>query len=290
MDWSRAKSILIVAFLILDLLLIWELVERQSVLEEGLAAARQELEQQLRQQRIDLKTEVPVHIPEGWVLTVQFQEVTPPPKPAYRLLPSERQPNQWTVQLRNPYPLVREISPRADSLPELPADLVWQARQYMPDPLLSAPDRMRYVQTVQGVPMFNVGLEMEISAGKVTGYRQSWVEIRKREQAPALISAATAVYSLVENQYLTPNSVLLEIRFGYYGRLYDADEQVLNPVWRVVFDQPGPDGKPSRKVLFVNAITGSLEMDEPERDTRLERRTDAFFNVGQWQHGQRALH
>ncbi|OUM87614.1 MAG: hypothetical protein BAA01_04910 [Bacillus thermozeamaize] len=265
MDWSRAKSILIVAFLILDLLLIWELVERQSILEEGFAAAKQELEQQLRQKRIDVKTEVPVEIPDGWVLTVQFREVTPPETQAFRRFPSERQPNQWAVQLLEPYPLVREISPRSDGLPELPADLIWKARQYQPDPLLSTAGLWRYVQMAEDVPMFNVGLEVEVKAGKVTGYRQSWVEIRKREKAPALIPAATAVYSLLENQYLPPRSALLEIRFGYYGRLYNADEQVLNPVWRVVFDQPEPGGKTSRKVLFVNAITGSLELDEPER-------------------------
>lgn len=267
MDWGRAKTILIIAFFILDLLLIWELAERQSVLEEGLMTAAEELEQRLRQAGIELQTEVPVEIPDGWVLTVEFLAVEPPAGLICVLEPSGRQPNQWTVYLRRPYPLIREGSVSAEPLPDLPTDLVYPARQYMPDPLLSTDQRWRYVQMVQDVPLFHVGLELELENGQVTRYRQSWVAIRKREQAPALISAATAVYSLLEKQYLPADAVLREVRFGYYGRLYDADQQVLNPVWRVVYDERGVDGQP-RNVLFVNAITGSLELEE--QDARMQ--------------------
>ena len=146
---------------------------------------------------------------------------------------------------------------------ELPPDLVDQARQYEPDPLLSTDERWRYVQTVQGVPLFHVGLELVLEHGAIQAYHQSWAAVRRREAAPALISAATAVYSLLEKQYLSEFTVLQEVRFGYYGRLYDADQQVLNPVWRVVYDEQRADGH-ERHVVFVNAITGSLELEDQE--------------------------
>ncbi|MFO7263944.1 MAG: two-component system regulatory protein YycI [Bacillota bacterium] len=261
MDWGRAKTILIAAFLILDLLLIWELAERRSVLEEGFMTAAEELEQRMRQAGVEQATDVPADIPEGWVLTVELLPIQPPENVEGTLTPSQRQPNQWTVHLRRPYPLVKNSSRAAEPLPELPPDLVYQARQYMPDPWLSSEQRWRYVQTVRGVPLFHVGLELELENGYVRRYHQSWAVVRKREPAPPLISAATAVYSLLDKQYLSAETILQDVRFGYYGRIYDADEQVLNPVWRVVYDERGPGGR-QRHVLFVNAITGSLELEE----------------------------
>lgn len=265
-DWGRAKTILIIAFLLLDLLLVWELAERQSVLEESLMTAAEALEQRLRQKGVELAAEVPADIPDGWVLTVEFLDVEPPAELTYELEPSRRQPNQWTVHLLRPYPLLRVGNVSAEPFPDLPPDLVNAAHQYAADPLLSTAEQWRYVQVVQGVPMFHVGLVLELENGQVARYHQSLVAVRKREQAPALISAATAVYSLLEKHYLPAGAVLREVRFGYYGRLYDADQQVLNPVWRVVYDERGENGP--RNVLFVNAITGSLELEDQE--TRLE--------------------
>lgn len=266
MDWGRAKTILIVAFLILDLLLVWELAERQSMLEEQWMTAAEELEQRLRQEGIELATAVPTEIPDGWVLTVEFLDVEPPAGLAYELAPGAR-PNQWTVRLHRPYALLREGGGTAEPHPDLPPDLVYPSYQYVPDPLLSAAGRWRYVQVVQGVPLFNVGLELELENGRVARYHQSWVSIRKREEAPALIPAATAVASLLDKQVLPAGAVLRDVRFGYYGRLYDADQQVLNPVWRVVFEVRGEDGT-ARNVLFVNAITGSLEPEEQDASVR----------------------
>lgn len=56
------------------------------------------------------------------------------------------------------------------------------------------------------------------------------------------------------------------IELGYYGHTYNADEQILAPVWRIIHDD---------HIHYVNGITGAIEKKNPiEKQEAIEKNNE----------------
>ncbi len=250
MDWSRAKTILIWAFLFLDLFLGYQVYAsrtQQWMDTDAVAGGTREIEAFLAQHNIVLQAEIPQQTPDMNYLNVEysgFQAMVPKEMPGQQVTMektavSVRFTQPIPVLQKNPAELLRLISQRVVS-----------ADQYQPDLHLSGRERLVFWQMHERVPLFVAPLEVYLKNGTAVGFHQTYVHIRNQGSGRQVISAATALRSLVEKEVIQPGERIEDVSLGYYGHTYDADIQVLAPVWRFIHNG---------EVHYVNGFTGAVE-------------------------------
>ncbi|MCG5027019.1 two-component system regulatory protein YycI [Anoxybacillus flavithermus] len=250
MDWSRAKTILIWAFLFLDLFLGYQVyVTRFSHWQspEAVQADRWDIEMYLNQQNISLEAEVPQETPAMTYLNAEYagiNAITLQEIPGIRVTMEKM---ARAARLDPPRPIRGQFTP-GDLLRQLGPRML-HADQYTADLYQSSQGRLLYWQTYKKLPLFVAPLEIYLEDGAVLGYRQTYLHLRSQGASRQVISPYTAIRSLVDKRIIQPGERIESVRLGYYGS-YDADVQVLAPVWRVIHDG---------KQHFVNAFTGALE-------------------------------
>lgn len=250
MDWSRTKTILIWAFLLLDLFLGYQVyVTRISTWngQEITQSDKWELELYLNQQNISLETEVPQDTPEMHYLKAEYLGINPFHMQELPGVEATLEKMSLTATLTPPMRINGQIVP-SDLLRQL-GPLLMYADQYAADLYQSSQSRLLYWQTYENRPVFIAPLEVRLDKGNILGYRQTYLHLREQQGVRQVISGYTALRSLVEKQIILPGGRIESVSLGYYGS-HDADIQSLVPVWRVIHDG---------KIHFVNAFTGALE-------------------------------
>jgi regulatory protein YycI of two-component signal transduction system YycFG len=249
-DWSRAKTILIWAFLFLDLFLGYQVyASRMQHWQnaESVDGSKWEIELYLQQLNITLAAEVPKETPEMRNLNVEVQGLNmfalqdiPGIKVSLEkmALAAKLEPPMRVRGEMTPAELLRQLQPR-----------MLHANEYTFDPSQSGGQRLVYLQQYDKLPLFVAPLEVYFENGAIHSYRQTYFHIRSQGSGRQVISAYTALRSLVEKQIIAPGEKIENVQLGYYG-YYDADIQVLAPVWRVIHDG---------KLHYVNAFTGAIE-------------------------------
>lgn len=255
MDWSRAKTLLIVAFFLLDLFLGYE-VYHVRVLGEPFAsradAAEEATRNLLAQWKVRVEAPLPETVPNVAVLYVR----SPYDLGAVRASGKRVWEHQglllavWKRALRvsNPHP---------DAVAERLADEVFRFPEYRYDPVQSQGDKHVFVQTVNHLPLFDVTVEVNVANGYLRSYMQRYAEVRQMGLAYPAVPPQAALFTLVRNGLLPPGAVVRRVELGYTGYPTGLEEQALLPVWRIVA---------SGRVYYVNAITGGVE-----RPSSLER-------------------
>lgn len=242
MDWSRAKSVLIISFLMLNVLLGYQLwVDISEQLNANVNSAELPPDKVLLmgQKRITLATNLPAGTPKLSDLTFLLKSdkgATP------RML---TEPVDSALNFDQPA-LVKALNGQIPDIEEYEYDLhsnfdnvfVWH-------------------RMVDGRPMFNVKLEFTISNLKITGYKQDMVEEIGFGEAKQVIGSAKVVSSLIDT-YLEEGSVITDIQLGYHGQIFDSEKQVAAPTWRVMLE----DGK----VYYVHAISGEVATEDGDEE------------------------
>ncbi|GED33962.1 MULTISPECIES: two-component system regulatory protein YycI [Brevibacillus] len=251
MDWSRTKTILIWAFLLLDLFLGYQVyVTRISFWNNQDVAQgdKWDMELYLKQQNIALMTEVPQDTPEMSYLNAEYIGINPLSLQDMPGLTATMEKMSLAAKLNPPLQIRGQITP-TELLRQIGPRLMY-SEQYTADMYQSNQGRLLYWQVYQKMPVFVAPLEVYLENGSILGYRQTFFHIRKQEGGGRqVISGYTALRSLVDKQIILPGERIESVSLGYYGS-YDADIQALAPVWRVIHDG---------KQHFVNAFTGALE-------------------------------
>ncbi|TLS48897.1 hypothetical protein FE782_28255 [Paenibacillus antri] len=244
MDWSRAKTVLIWAFLLLNVLLgyqLWMDELNLTTFAEN-ATRRDEMNRLLEQKDVRLATAIPEGTPSLREITVRLQsgERSEEPTPLSAPFPRSR---------LNDASLVRESL--AVDVPNLDA--------YEPDPYASKPGDMRYVmhQLHGGLPMFEMRLELYGEGDTIDRYRVIYSEVETPSpleapppQGQEVLSAYVVVGSLAEN-YLPRGAVVADVRLGYHGPIFESETQVLAPYWRIVLN--------TGETYYVHAVNGAVE-------------------------------
>jgi regulatory protein YycI of two-component signal transduction system YycFG len=237
MDWRRAKTVLIIAFLALNAMLsyqLWQDWRHQLNAAAGWTSLPSETQQAMRQKQIRLDAAIPTHAPELKELTFAFHSKREDAGP----VPIDPPRDTRIVFLERE--LRRELG---RIIPEL--------ESYEFDPAAGRDGVFVFNRMADGWPLFGVQLELHYRNQKITAYRQDRIRIFPSDGAPArkVLPAAQAVANLIE-KYLPKGAVVKDIRLGYHGQIFDAETQVAAPTWRVLLE----DGE----VYYIHAISGEV--------------------------------
>ncbi|MCL6457789.1 MAG: two-component system regulatory protein YycI [Gorillibacterium sp.] len=243
MDWGRAKLVLIISFLLLNILLGYQLFNNR--LERTTAADAAVIKEETikllesRDIRIAAKkvpNDTPKLVPVNYTQKINHQEV------------------QLTTEPVNASGLLRN----RPSIKALKKAGVINAAAYSVDPVLSRKGELMVLhQMHEKLPMFDVELQLYEKDGKITGYKQAYFEVQlgvdaSNVNAPPqeVISAYTALSSLVESS-LPSHSVVTDIRLGYYGHTFNSESLYMLPNWRIVLE--------SGDIYYVQAFDGAVQ-------------------------------
>lgn len=241
MAWGRAKTILILTFLLLNLLLgyqLWIDANITGVYFEK-AEIREETHQLLKSRGIQWNREIPGETPELREFTITLA----PGASGIR-----------RIELDNP--LTRGQIFTSKEVSEEVSSRIPNFSDYEYDPVLSSDAVYVFNQLYEGRPMFEITLKLFSRGSEIFAYEQLHGEIEVGEQTEEhqVLSAYKAVGFLAEN-VLEAGSVIEEVRLGYHGQVFDSDVRVLAPKWRIAT----ADGE----VYYVHAINGEVEQTDP---------------------------
>ncbi|GIP18367.1 hypothetical protein J40TS1_40090 [Paenibacillus montaniterrae] len=242
MDWSRAKTVMIVSFLLLNILLgyqLWLDVQAQLNANPNSAELPADKLQLMQQKKITLSTTLPSETPMMGDLTYLLQSDSMDKREPTLIIPAVD-----SAVVFNENQLDRTLGELIPDLSEYAYDLH------------SSRDGVFVMhRMVDGRPMFHTKLELYNSNLKITAYLQDRVEITRTGDKQQVLAASKVVSSLIET-YLEPGSVIVDIQLGYYGQIFDSEVQVATPAWRVMLDDS--------KVYYVDAISGEVLTDNME--------------------------
>ncbi|MFC4601374.1 two-component system regulatory protein YycI [Cohnella hongkongensis] len=253
MDWRRAKSVLIVSFLVLNIVLGYQLwIEWRERLNTTVnwTSLPPETIQFMRENNIqvDDNAKIPTETPNMREISYTFKqrsdhgiggrkEIVSPPET--RIVFDEE--------------LVKVLG---GVIPELD--------KYALDQQGSREGSYFVFNRIEeGWPMFDIHLRLYYSDQRIRAYTQDLIEIKPLAGAKEqqVLPAAKALAKVIERN-LPSGSVIKEIRLGYHGEIFDElDEQVSTPSWRVLLEN-------GEEVYYVNAISAEVTVEK----------NDAFVN------------
>lgn len=244
MDWGRAKMVLILSFLFLNLLLgyqMWVTRWNPGLLNSDMTAFKEETKQLLTSKNIKVLITIPKAVPKLRQISVKFADNNGDPK----LVPLQAPVAYLNFSSKNS---LRDFAFKAD---------IPNASQYQLDLSESKADVFIFNQIFEDVPMFDVTLQLFAKKAVITGYKQAFVEVQSgvEQKEQKVISAYTAVRSLAEN-YLPAGSVITSIQLGYHGQRFDSETQPMLPFWRIVLDKGAP--------YYVQAFSGAVEGNQEQ--------------------------
>jgi regulatory protein YycI of two-component signal transduction system YycFG len=242
MDWGRAKTILILSFLFLNMILgyqLWNGKSKSTELTSDTSVLMEELNQVMRSKNIRIAHDVPKEVPKLKEITVKFDE---------NIKTAEK------IPLKNSTTMTSILAKGAgkDNLGRLEIPNV---EMYQFDAITSKGGVFVLNQMYDMHPMFEVKMDLYETDGKITSYRQAYVQVESGgdQKEQKVIPAQLAVRSLVEN-YLQDGSVITDIRLGYHGQLYNSQTQYMVPSWRVAVG--------NGDIYYVQAFNGAVEIPQ----------------------------
>ncbi|MEW9699587.1 two-component system regulatory protein YycI [Paenibacillus sp. SI8] len=248
MNWGRAKTILIVSFLLLNIILGFQLWSTNRSNQTEIAADSsgtvEELNRVLRSKNIRLTDDLPTDLPKMKVITVRFDE---------SFKPGDRKSLKTPMSMANI--LGKAASKEVQARSEIPHFDLYQF-----DSVTSKNGVFLFNQLYSKLPLFDVNVELKEQNGEITSYRQTYVEVESgvEQTEQKLIPAQLAVRSLVEN-YLNEGSIITEVRLGYHGQRYNSPTQPMFPHWRVTID--------NGDIYYLQAFNGAVE--PPQKGSEL---------------------
>lgn len=287
MNLGRAKSILIIAFICLNLFLGYHLfwpdfgrLTRVAVTAEQVRVT----EAMLNQNNYFLETTL-----DRAIQTSDFIAVTPASgiqiKIMERLIEEEaifyeqenakvyRQANEVVVfgssgliQISyDPGVFLAEDSAKIEQRElRIKVEQFLNEKRFMPEGLAFdyikkvEPDSMilHYYQVLDNVPIYTGQLKVTVKLDYIVEIEIYWLEPLERSPAREMevISATEALTNLVKElgPSIEPRKVK-QIDLGYFSGEFDAEKWEIPPVWRIVLDE--------QQFYYVNAFTGNLEQD-----------------------------
>lgn len=243
MDWGRAKNVLIYAFLLLNLVLgyqLWSDFREQQGATLGFDSLSESTQRAMEEKNIQVMTSVPAETPSL-------------PKISYRYI---REDSGETVQLESPADSKLIFAP--NDLASALSSEIPHIGQYSYDAFAAggSGDGSFTLHPLfdRQWPLFNATLELFYTEQKITAYRGVPVEIQDAGGETEVLPAQKALGTLIEN-YLPEGAVVKEIVLGFYGQTFDSKTQVAAPVWRFTIES---DAAPTYSVYYVQGASGDV--------------------------------
>jgi len=251
MNWSKIKTIFIVAFLILNSFLGYQLWEKQTKKLEIAQSYENSLDELLALKQITLNVELSVEQTMMAQLNTQYGMFT---------VEELMQVSKQTLQIEKDKLISTLQEPFLLKIPWDPLQFqqefmkmnVLKSNQYIFDRKTN--EEIIYLQKIQEYPIFLAPITFKLVDQQVKGYEQVYHEVINKGTEQPVISSFTTVRALLDHQVLPPGSSIEKITLGYYGQFYEIESQVLTPVWRVMIEHEG-----KQLTYYINAFTGALE-------------------------------
>lgn len=240
MNWGRAKTILIASFLLLNMILGFQLWSTNRSNQTGISldpsSTVEDLNRALRNKNIRLSDELPSDPPKLKVITVKYDD---------SIKPGEEKTLKTPIYMSAL--LGKGASKEVQTLSEIPNFTMYQL-----DSAISRDGIYVFSQLYGKIPLFDVMVELNEKNGEITSYRQAFVEVESEveQTEQKMISAQLAVRSLVDN-YLNDGSIITEVRLGYHGQPYNSQTQPMYPHWRITID--------NGDIYYLQAFNGAVE-------------------------------
>jgi regulatory protein YycI of two-component signal transduction system YycFG len=239
MDWGRAKSVLILAFLILNIILgyqLWLDVREQLTSNLDWTSLTEDTKLSMEKKSIQVQAKIPSETPALPERTFKFVD---------NVQEGQR------IDLAKPVPSRLIFTEK--ELRKALKDQIPSIEQYSYDPLTSLDGIFALNYMLDGKwPMFEVRMELFYANQNILGYRENMVkELEskgKTEKQQKVISATNALDSLI-GKYLPAGSIIKEVTLGYHGQVYN-ETLVTAPAWRFVLE--------SGDIYYMNAISGEV--------------------------------
>ena len=249
MHWSRIKTIFIIAFLLLNSFLGYQLWEKKTRKIELAQSYENSIEELLLLKNIKLDTELDLEQPKLPQLNVQFLSYTfrDLAKLAGQHVVLEE--HKLISSLIQPYPLPQPWDETV-FFEQFVRKKVMNGEEYRYD---RHGEGLVYLQQMENRPIFGGTLHFQHDGEKVTGYEQVYYHVISQATPQPVISSFTCLRTLLENESIPQEAVIASLSLGFFGQIYEADSQILTPTWRVIAHH----GE-KRLEYYVNAYTGAL--------------------------------
>jgi regulatory protein YycI of two-component signal transduction system YycFG len=240
-DWSRAKSILIIAFLLLNIVLGYQLLKGSGSGSDLPGDMPEETNKLLRSKNIQLNAVLPTDTPRLREITVTYND----------------QFKNEKVMLQEPIRLNAILSKfdqkESETITEIP-----KFDAYQHDPVSSKEGVYVLNQMYNQLPLFDVRLELDEKGGEIVSYKQAYVDVQqgdRQKEEQKVIPAYVALRTLIE-KYLLEGSTINDVRLGYHGQMFNSQVQYMVPYWRVT------TGKGS--VYYIHAFNGAVDAESKD--------------------------
>ncbi len=232
MDWGKAKTILIFTFLLLNLLLGYQLYLKYSESDYQLwgKESEKEIHELLKEHKITIKSCIPTDKPTMHFIRANLISFDG------ELMYSAADYDKITE---------KEItSILADSGQNID-EFVYNEQESI--------EGSHYVffQMESGFFIFGGHLTVDLVNNKVLTYKQDYLEVVGEGSGRKIISAMTAIKSAIDLRLIPDGSEIISLALGYYGEGVQSILYEIPPVWRLVYKADD-----IINVLHINAITG----------------------------------
>ena len=257
MDWGRAKTVLIFAFFVLNLILGYELWLSGGALggPEGEAETTiEDIRKLLSARGIRLDVELPARPPRFQKYVLKLDEAS---------LSSER------TALEPPVPAPEGAD--AGEVWRAAAIRVDKGDEYEFDVWTSDGGVFVGFQLLAGVPVFGVELKFFRENGAVVAFHRQYAQpISEEGGEQPVLSAPDALRRLLDAGAMPEGTSVRDVRFGLLYRPFEEPEGLTVPAWRVVLDvRPTSVGTASGQASSAQAVAqGSGNGQQPAASTR----------------------
>lgn len=256
LDWSKTKTIFILIFLVLDLFLVFQIIEKRTTAElEYITEST--IEEQLEADEITYG-ELPNEFSNESYITGKRKKFISPDLMKLKDQTVSFLTEEWIIStLNEPVPL-----PEANIetfLDKFLKENVISGNSYKYWGWNKKTDKLLYFQTYRGRPLyFNENAMISIQLNKeneIVSYEQTMLtnikEIKEEGSNQDILPPIKAIENLYNNDYLTSGGHISEVELGYYKNVpISGDVQIFAPTWHVVLA--------NGMNYFVNAIDGQV--------------------------------
>ncbi|WP_100405859.1 two-component system regulatory protein YycI [Bacillus solitudinis] len=254
MNWSRTKTIFIITFLMLNVFLVLQLIDKNTANQISLITEAT-IQERLRENNVTIESELTEEDLSGVLVVGKYMEFAE--DYVDQLIDQEARIIEGTTILsilEEPYVLSEEQF--TDDLTKFLERYIPEGADYRFGRYNQDNNQILLYQKYGDKTAYTLGDEPLVlqldEKNQIRGYQQRYFEFEEQPgREREMYSSLKAVEILLNDQLLKMNVTISDIEFGYYSFFSpQGDVQVFAPMWRVTVEED---------VFLVNAIDGSIQ-------------------------------
>lgn len=261
MDWSKAKIIFIITFLLLNIFLGYQLNEKRIASKVSLLLEAT-LQERLSEMNITINGDLLDEEPTGTYISgsveIELDKLIKEKKPSQEVASVT---NEFVrVELLEPYPINLIDKSREAQVNEFVLQHVINGNEYRFSHYDERLMQFYFYQTYKGKKIDNyesgrLPLRLKLDDNQqIIEYEQNYLTIRPiqpQEEEQEMLSSIKAIEKLFNRQLIPPDSKITKVELSYYSFFKPLGEvQVFAPMWSIGVNE---------HIYYVNAVDGAVQ-------------------------------